>query len=60
MVGPDEIDKRMGSDLLEIVEALRSRRALLGDDELHNKVFGHMDEAIRQVEAAARRLVNPE
>ena len=53
----DELDEGMASDLLKMVEALRRRRALLGEDPLHDSVFRHIDEAIRQLEHAAAELL---
>ncbi len=55
---PDELDKGLAADLLEMIEALRRRRALLGDDPLHDDVFNHIDEAIRHLEQAAAELIS--
>ncbi len=60
MTQPDELDRGLAADLLSIVEALRRRRALLGDDPLHDRVFKHLDTAIRALEQAAAELVRSE
>jgi hypothetical protein len=57
MAEPDELDEGLAADLLTMVEALQRRRALLGDDPLHDSVFKHIDEAIRQLEQAAGELM---
>jgi hypothetical protein len=58
MAAPDELDEGLATDLLAMVEALRRRRALLAADLLHDRVFKHIDEAIRQLEQAAGELMN--
>jgi hypothetical protein len=58
MAAPDELDEGLATDLLAMVEALRRRRALLAADLLHDSVFKHIDEAIRQLEQAAGELMN--
>ena len=57
MVEHDELDEGLARDLLKMVESLRRRRALLGEDPLHDSVFKHIDEAIRQLEQAAGELM---
>ncbi len=57
MADPDELDEGLAADLIEMVEALRRRRALLGDDPLHDSVFEHIDAAIRHLEGAAGELM---
>jgi hypothetical protein len=57
MAEHDEVDEGLASDLLKIVEGLRRRRALLAEDPLHDSVFEHIDEAIRQLEHAAAELM---
>jgi hypothetical protein len=58
MAAPDELDEGLATDLLAMVEALLRRRALLAADLLHDSVFKHLDEAIRQLEQAAGELMN--
>ncbi len=58
MTGPDELDQGLVAELLAMVEALQRRRALLAEDQLHDSVFKHIDEAIRQLERAAGELLN--
>jgi hypothetical protein len=57
MRGPDELDQGLAADLLAMVEALQRRRALLGEDPLHDSVFKYIDGAIRQLEQAADELL---
>jgi hypothetical protein len=57
MAEHDELDEGLARDLLAMVEALRRRRALLAEDPLHDSVFKHIDEAIRQLEQAAGELM---
>jgi hypothetical protein len=56
----DELDAGLAEDLLKMVDALRRRRALLGEDPLHDSVFNQIDEAIRHLEHAAAELLRKE
>ena len=57
MAQHDELDEGLAADLAKMVEVLRRRRALLAEDPLHDSVFQHIDEAIRQLEHAAAELM---
>jgi hypothetical protein len=59
MLGADELDEGLAAELCEIVQALQRWRPLLTEDPLHDSVFEHIDEAIRQLEQAAGELMNP-
>ena len=58
MAEPDELDEGLAADLCAMVEALQRRWALLAEDLLHDSVFQHIDEAIRQLKQAAGKLTN--
>jgi hypothetical protein len=60
MNGPDELDRGLAGDLLELAEGLRRQRELLADDALHSSVDQDLAEAIRLLDQAAGKLLSEE
>jgi hypothetical protein len=58
--GPNELDEDLASDLLRIVDELRRRRELLGDDSLHAAADNDLAEAVKLLERAADTLLSEE
>ena len=60
MSGPEGLDEDLAGDLLRIVDELRRRRELLGDDALHAAADKDLLEAIRLLDRAADTLLSEE